>query len=258
MPGWINYIACVLLFAFGRLSANGQSESFTAGKDSLYGIDTIIISTDHYDERAIHDIDSICKKHEDILQKMPVPVFIRPEGGKSTYIGNDTYRVDYDSINTLVSIRHYKDKPGSDTLGDVIREIYHYGSGFDLYFRAKYSNYKTGELLMLVQTELYTINTNITYFSGNKAIKMESHTMTKYNEEKTGPHSHLYAYYKSKYLLSAFIISSCKINFISISGSHEDISLDQCGDLVLMTRIDQKKFSRRATRKADRFWTRQK
>lgn len=88
MPGRIIYIACVLLFAFGKLSANDQPQP---GRDSL-AIDTVVISTDHCDEAAIHAIDSICKRHEQLLQKMPVPVFVRPEGGKSIYVGNDAYR----------------------------------------------------------------------------------------------------------------------------------------------------------------------
>lgn len=142
---------------------------------------------------------------------------------------------------------------------DVIREIYYYGSGYDFYyFRVKYSNYKTGELLMIVQTELYTVNTNITYFSDHKIIKTESHTVIKYDPQAAGSQAHMYSYYKNGNLLSACIISPCKISSIQLSGDDQYFSFDQCPQLRLMTRIGKNRFSPKAMRKADKFWTKQK
>ena len=91
-----------LLFAFSKLNANNLFHSLKASKDSLNVTDTVLISTEHYDETTIYLIDSICKRHEEILQKMPMPIFVPPQGGKMNYLGNDTYAIEYDSINKLI------------------------------------------------------------------------------------------------------------------------------------------------------------
>jgi hypothetical protein len=248
-----------LLFAFSKLNANNAFTSLKGGNDSLNVTDTVLISTEHYDETTIYLIDSICKRHEEILQKMPVPIFVPPQGGKMNYLGNDTYAIEYDSINKLISINHYKEKLGSDTLGDIIREIFYYCySDNSCIFRIKYSNYKTGELIMYVLTEYYTINTNITYFSKNKIVKIEGHSMLKYKSEDSIYQSHIYSYYKNENLVGANVISPCKIKYINIFGDYHHISFDQCTELSLMTRINKNKFSQKSMAKADKLWVKQK
>ncbi len=253
------YIVFVLLIAFSKLNAINNFQSLKRCNDSLVIADTVLISTDYYDEATIYSIDSICKRHEDLLIKMPVPIFVPPEGGKMTYLGNEAYTVEYDSINKAISINHYKEKLGSDTLGNIIREIFHYGYPDNTFiFRIKYSNYKTGELIMLVLTEYYTINTRIFYFSKNKIVKIENHSMQKYRVQDSKYESHIYSYYKNENLIAANVISSCKIKSIQISGNYHHISFDQCTELSLATRLNKDKFSRKSTNKADKKWVKQK
>lgn len=253
------YIVFFLLFAFSKLNANNAFQSLKDSNDSLNVTDTVLISTEYYDETTIYLIDSICKRHEEILQKMPVPIFVPPEGGKMTYLGNDAYAIEYDSINKLISINHYKEKLGTDTLGDIIREVFHYCySDNSCVFRIKYSNYKTGELIMLILTEYYTINTSIFYFSKNKIVKIENHSMQKYRVQDSKYESHIYSYYKNENLIAANVISPCKIKSIQISGDYHHISFDQCTELSLMTRINKNKFSQKSMAKADKFWVKQK
>lgn len=252
------YIVFFLLFAFSKLNANNKFRSLKGGNDSLNIADTVLISTDYYNETTIYSIDSICKKHEELLNKMPVPIFLPPSGGKTNYLGNDTYAVEYDSINKLISINHYKEKFGADTLGDIIREIYYNTISNYNVFRVKYSNYKTGELIMLVLTEYYTFNTNITYFSNNKIVKIEGHSMLKYKSEDSIYQSHIYSYYKNEKLVGANVISPCKIKYINIFGDYHHISFDQCTELSLLTRINKNKFSQKSMAKADKLWVKQK
>jgi hypothetical protein len=249
------FIILFSLITFSKLNAINMIQPFSETNDSLHNADTVLITTMYYDEIKIYSIDSICKRREQILIKMPVPVFVRPEKGKSIYLGNDSYRTEYDSINTLINLRHYKEKIGADTAGDVIREIYYY-KGID-YFRVKYTNYKTDELLMIVVTEYMTLNYTINYFSNNKIIKIDNYTILTSPDNSS---SHVSSYYEKDNLIVAKIINpnNCKIKFIQISNEYHHISFDQCQDLSFTTSIKNNIFSKKSIKKADKIWVKQK
>ncbi|MCD6065312.1 MAG: hypothetical protein K0S33_138 [Bacteroidetes bacterium] len=250
MPPKNTYLLLFVLLVYGRLNATNTLLPVKGTEDSLRPADTVLITTGLFSEEKIYAVDSICKNREQILDKMPAPVFMRPEGGKDVYIGNDAYRTEYDSINTLISVRGYKEKKGADTLGDIVREMYTFNGSTD-YFRVKYSNYKTGELLMVVITEYMTLNYTVTYFSENKVIKTDHYSILDPTYKSV---SHLSAWYEKGALIGARIVNAnnCKINFISHYSEMCTISFDECIDVSFYNRIPANRFSKKAIKKEEK------
>lgn len=240
-----------LLFAFSKLNANNVIEPFIDTNDSLQNADTVLITTKYFNEEKIYSIDSICKEREQILRKMPTPYFIRPVG-EYIDLGEDYSYTKYDSINQLIDKRGYKEKIGPDTLGDIIREIYCYKYGG--YFRVKYSNYKTNELLMLVITEYQTIDYTITYFSNNEIIKIESYSTFKPLPQDSKPVSHTSSYYANRNLLGAKITNSnnCKVKFIYNYDKYCSIAFDECMDTMFAYTISKQMTSKKTIKKEEK------
>lgn len=246
-----------LLFAFSKLHANIMFQSHSNINDSLHDADTILIGTKYFDEDKIYFIDSICKSSEQVLNKIPVPVFMFPKGGKVIYRPlkdeEGASEIVYDSINTLINIRHYKEKIGKDTLGDIIREIY-YSTGSSDYIRVKYTNYKTGELLMLSLTDDIMANYNITYFHNNKVIKIDNYSMITASQQVSSSYSHFSSYYNENNLIGTKIIkpSNCNINGVFFYDDYCSIYFDECTDVSFWYKINKRKFSKNNIKKEEK------
>ena len=130
---------------------------------------TAVIYTDPAHLQRVDFIDSVCTVYDGILDRMPIPEFVRVEG---KYLGEGIE--EYDSINQLVIYRGYKEKTGPDVSGGVAREIYFNRTLRD-YGRVKYSNVKSGQNVMLVYTMLYSTNLSISYYLNGKLIKTSTY-----------------------------------------------------------------------------------
>jgi len=110
---------------------------------------------------------------------------------------------------------------------------------------------------MLLTTEYGTMNTTIVFLDNDEVLKAESHSMQVYPGEEARYQSHIYSYYTKGNLVAAQVVSPCRIESIQVSVRDEHISFTECGDLSLMTHIDKNSFSRKAIKKADKYWSRQ-
>ena len=127
---------------------------------------TSVIYADPAYLQRVDFIDSVCTVYDGILDRMPIPEFVRVEG---KYVGEGIE--EYDSINQLVIYRGYKEKKGPDVSGGVAREIYFNRTLRD-YGRVKYSNGRSGEDIMIVYTMLYSTNLSLCYYLEGKLIKV--------------------------------------------------------------------------------------
>ena len=203
----------IMLLSFLKVSALNENSVLVFG-DTTRVLETTWIQTDLSGKIDHVKIDSICDLYDDILRKMPVPVFKLAEKDSKGEVNSEGIPITYDSINALILKRGYEQKVGRDTLNSIIREI-KFDPKNPEYSIVTYSNLETGKVLMKVITRLNGEDLSIYYYSDQGLMRLtevDFYYPLKINDVL---YQHrMNCYFKNKLLASAVIVGNERLKTI--------------------------------------------
>lgn len=220
----------ILLLYF---KVNGQEMSLAEKRIKSDNI--IRVTTDLYMDEKVVNIDSICIKHEEILKKMPLPIFTKT----SCLITSSSGKIDSIPYNKNNKIINEDKKTGiiqQDTSEDIIREIF-YNESIN-YGKVIYLNCATKKTMIVAYTDLTFFN--IIYFSKNEVVKIIEHPRANSSMIFDNVNGKTTCYYEKNNLLLALLFSNCKTTNINIYKEVYQLYFDECSDIVFQKKISKK------------------